>query len=65
MPRFGWNPTHGVVGQLGRDMGDAHRRAGVTTAGSSAHFNGIAAKLNGFVVNRGFEGHEELRGWGE
>ena len=36
----------------------------MSTAGRGAHFHGIAAKLNGFVVNRGFDGHAVLQGWG-
>ena len=54
-----------MVGEHGRDMRNTHGRRGVSTAGSGAHFHGIAAKLNGFVVNRGFDGHAVLQGWGD
>ena len=54
-----------MVGEHGCDMRNTHGRRGVSTAGSGAHFHGIAAKLNGFVVNRGFDGHAVLQGWGD
>ena len=65
VPRFRRHPTHGMVGEHGCDMRNTHGRRGVSTAGSGAHFHGIAAKLNGFVVNRGFDGHAVLQGWGD
>ena len=65
VPGFRRHPTHGVVGEHGRDMRNTHGGRRVSASSGGAHFNGIAAKLNGFVVNRGFNGHAVLRGWGD